>query len=76
MIIITVEGGLVQDILTDDQKLLEEEAIVVDFDTDGYDDTVTTMNGDTCCPSRHRIRPVDAAYVADIVKITKERESL
>lgn len=76
MLIITLEGGLVQDILTDNPALLKEECIVVDYDAEDADDVVTNMNGDDCCPSRRGIRPVDAEYVADIVKITNEREAM
>lgn len=74
MLIITLEGGLIQDILTDNPQLLKEECIVVDYDAEGCDDAVVNMNGDACCPCRHDIREVDRAYCDDIVKITNERE--
>ena len=76
MLIITVEGGLIQDILTDNPQLLKEDCIVVDYDAEGIDNAVTTMNGDDCCPCRHEIREVDRAYCDDIVKITNEREAM
>lgn len=76
MLIITLDGGLVQDVLTDNPALLKEKAIVVDYDVEDCDDCVTNMNGDDCCPARHKIRRADADYVADIIKITKKREQL
>ena len=76
MLIITVEGGLIQDILTDNPQLLKEECIVVDYDAEGCDDAVVHMNGDECCPCRREIDKVDKAYVADIIRITNEREAM
>ena len=76
MLIITVEGGLIQDILTDNPQLLKEDCIVVDYDAEGCDDSVTTVNGDDCCPCRYEIREVSREYCDDIVKTTNEREAM
>ncbi|MFZ4397442.1 MAG: hypothetical protein ACOYOU_17655 [Kiritimatiellia bacterium] len=37
MIVITLEGGLVQGISTDDPKLVGEKVVVLDYDTEGAD---------------------------------------
>ena len=37
MIVITLEGGLVQGISTDDPKLVGEKVVVVDYDAEGAD---------------------------------------
>ena len=37
MIVITLEGGLVQGISTDDPKLVGEKVIVIDYDAEGAD---------------------------------------
>lgn len=76
MLIITLEGGLVQDILTDNPVLLKEKAIIVDYDAEGSDDYVTTEKGEECCPCRHKIAKAGKRYVADIVRITNERERM
>lgn len=76
MIIITLDGGLVSSVLTDDPALLKQECIVVDYDVEGCDDAVKNMNGDDCCPSRYKIEKIDEDYSADIVKITAEREQM
>lgn len=75
MLIITLEGGLVSGILTDNPELLKEKAIVVDYDTEGSEDCVVDMDGDDCCPSRYVIENARAGYVDDIAKITDEREA-
>ena len=76
MIIITLDGGLVQGVLTDDPELLKQDCVVVDYDAEGCDDAVKNMAGDDCCPSRHEIRIVASEYVDDIVKITAERDAM
>ena len=37
MIVITLEGGLVQGISSDDPKLVGEEVVVIDYDSEGAD---------------------------------------
>jgi hypothetical protein len=37
MIIITIEGGLVQGVSSDDPTLVGQEVIVIDYDTEGAD---------------------------------------
>jgi hypothetical protein len=37
MIVITIEGGLVQGISTDDPKLVGRQVIVIDYDAEGAD---------------------------------------
>ena len=37
MIVITLEGGLVQGISTDDLKLVGQKVVVLDYDCDGAD---------------------------------------
>ena len=76
MIIIALEGGLVQAVLSDDRTVRKQECVVVDFDTDGVDDCVTDMDGDECCPARLKIEGVSKKYVENIIKITAEREAM
>ena len=37
MIVITVEGGLVQGVSSDDPKLVGHEVVVIDYDSEGAD---------------------------------------
>ena len=74
MLAITLEGGLVSAVLTDNPALRKEECIVVDYDAEGCEDAVTDKNGDPCCPSRHKIVRLSKTAARALVKLTDERE--
>ena len=76
MIVITLEGGLVQAVLSDDKTVRQQECVVVDYDADGSEDFVEDENGDECCPSRHKIGRLSKAQAKEVVKLTDEREAL
>ena len=76
MIIVTLNGGLVQSVSTDKPELLKEEVIVVDYDAEGDDDYVIDKDGCECCPRREPMEEASADVVKDLVKITDEREAM
>lgn len=76
MIVITMEGGLVQSVTTDNPAVRKEDCVIIDYDAEGSDDYVTDENGDDCCPSNFPIDKLSKRQVKEVERLLKEREDL
>ena len=71
MIVITVETGMVDEVLTDNPELLSEDIIVVDYD---YPDCTTqrkTRSGKVCGTARRYFTKASTDFIAEIVRKLK-----
>lgn len=76
MILITLKGGLVQGILSDDPAMIGKEVIVNDYDAEGADDSVTDSKGDECCPNRWTVSALDSQSALEMQQLTLKREDM
>jgi len=76
-IVIVMDGGLVQDVVSYDKKLIGRDVIVLDFDADGVDDCVADIDGggEDCLPRREMIRKMSKHRYNAIKRLVKEREA-
>lgn len=63
MISITMEGGLITGIYSDDKILVGKEVVVVDYDAEGSDDSVLDKAGNPCLP---HVRLVESATTEEL----------
>ena len=71
MIVVAVETGMVNEVLTDNQALLGEEIIVVDYD---YPDCATqrkTRDGKICGTARRYFTKASDEFIAEVVRKVK-----
>lgn len=76
MILITLKGGLVESVRSDDKALIGKEIVVNDYDADGADDAVTDDCGNDCCPRRERVERLSPKWAKHVEDLLTQREAL
>ena len=76
MIVITLEGGLVSSVRSDDPAVVGKEVVINDYDAEGSDDYVTDSQGDDCCPRRETIEALAPKVADEIEALVRARENL
>lgn len=70
MIYITMDGGLIQDVLSDDPEQVGQDCTVVDYDTDG-EEPDGYIGGDPAFVRRERILQVNPAFMCAVDTIAE-----
>lgn len=74
-IVVVMDGGLVQSIVSCDKRLTGREVMVLDYEADGADDAVADTALLFCCPRRERIRKISRRRYGRVKELVKEREA-
>lgn len=76
MLVISIDGGLVQGVYSEDEALVGTEVIVQDFDSEGSEDFVTDADGRDCYLHRLAVEAIPMAEATETALLCDKCEDL